>query len=286
MVNNSHDKAPAWRNRITAMVAIGATAFGGALVSGCTTGEKPTPVATATQSGGETPSAEVTPSAPETDKTIWEQDWKGKTDKDLYQIPDNLTSEYIVAHRDEIPELFAISEEEANTPEGFVTAVFDRQNAFNRLGTDQYTIDESNKGNGTVVADRLDDYVDGWRAMNNLSANQEPAKNARTGVAHVMLARLGVELAAALADVKAEIPTVAVATPDMDTLMVTENPDGTTNMTVLSRDYFDVDNKAAYIGANDEFNTWDMKTTTTFNNCGPTGKGTFACKSVATDTQS
>ena len=142
------------RNRLTAVVAIGVTALGGGLLSGCSTGggDKAPTVATATQSGDATPSA--SPSASET-KTASPEKWLPS--RGDFLSPDKMAG----MSEDELREACSISvdDPDAQTPEGLIRLMdYITISALNAPTTDDQ-MDPYRTSDGQVPIPAQDEFM-------------------------------------------------------------------------------------------------------------------------------
>lgn len=242
------------------------------------------PAPTETAATSPTPSPSETPESPESTKPVdlLRDNLEGMTSQEIYPLPEHLTPDYVVAHRDKIPELFAIDEETASDPKSFIKAMFDRINARFVLGTDAETTARILDGDGTVNSDRLDDFIEAWRATYNHPVDARPKK----GVVGFFQTAFYAHQATALAEYT-DIPTQPVSValiPDMDSFEYTIHKNGTWSGTISYREWLWADNNATKQSIGKTFPSKNSIITWKFDACGvnkDTGSVNLACEGPA-----
>ena len=287
MANNSHDKAPAWRNRITAIVAIGATAFGGgAVLSGCTPDKAP-PAAMATQSGGETPSAEASPTDNAEldafrDELVTKREDGSvesvKTLQEVFPLPEQFTATQVDANPESIPEIFPISAHEAKTPQDAMRAWFIRENAAINLGSGDSSMVLGADGSDALKTESKRNYLAAWRATNGFGPESRPPQAYLDNQTAAATAFTGTAVARGL-DHPAFTPLVAKI-PNIAEMNVKDNNDGTFDADVEVRGVFYVDNiNIQLVDPTITFKSIDIVETVRFTNCGINEEtDTFQCR--------
>ncbi|HMR73304.1 MAG TPA: hypothetical protein PKD68_04830 [Candidatus Saccharibacteria bacterium] len=233
---------------------------------------------TATSSATPTPEASKSPETIKPVDTLHDN-LEGMTSREIYPLPEQLTPDYVVAHRDKIEQLFALDKNTATKPEVYIKEVFDRVNARYSFGSDKETMDRVLDGDGTVNSERLDDWMRAWRAAYNYTAEQEPLDSAVDFFKFVFYA----EQATALAEytgTPAQPVSIALI-PDMDSFEYTMNDNGTWSGQIKYREWFWSDTNATKASIGKTFSAKDSMITWKFHQCGlnkDTGKVNFGCE--------
>ncbi len=222
-----------------------------------------------TSNGDKVPAKSPSPEAPATPAA--------KTAQELYPLPANMQPEYIAAHPEEIPTIFATN---AKTLEEYVKQIFDRRNAMHRFGSDSESGQKYKTGDSSILTTWEDRSVEAWRAMYGNPADTVPTKQTMDEIT----ALLNVQLISSVTTASGEqlkTPTVILDTPDMSAIKITSNKDGTiTAVVTVKADItgdWDTMNKMLPTGYQDVHgvNTWE------FRGCKPDVNKLMKCREVA-----
>ena len=262
-------------------LALGAGAM---VLSGCTSPDAtaPTPSVSQPEKTPSTPGASEAPTSKLDVFHATKEQLAQLSQQELFPLPKEFTPGEIVGDGKEagivkrIAEIYPITAEEGNSPENFIQAYYIRTNASNAMGSDEYTVQKSVDGDGTVMNDRAADVLAGYQAINGFDKTARPPKDVTDASKTAMYAQLWTNMATKYgwqpdsSNPASLIKTAYVQIPNMSSLKVTKNPDGTFDVEVEERNIFKVNQPAIdSVVTGMEFKAKDVTVTRVFKNCGP-----------------